>query len=344
MSQPLSVSVVIPVYNRAHFIVECLDSVASQTLLPHEIIVVDDGSTDETPSVVREWSQRTGVDVHLICQSNRGAAAARNTAILASHGRLIALLDSDDVWLPTHLERLVEPFERYSDLALSAGNTERLDNLPLFKTTAYGEDLFQRLEYDEDENGFRMIRGSAFRSLLKGAYIHSSSCVFSRELACRVGLFDEALRSFEDQLFFMRLSRHGRFGLYMDPVTLVRKHDSNLTHRRNIASHILCSIRALEKARSNADAMELTADERRDLERVLARKIARAADRASRYGWRPFWTVCSALARQGYFRSILRPKAFLRATLRPWGDRQKLQQALPNDGRSTLGNGQTSAA
>lgn len=320
---------VVPAYNRANFITDALDSIASQSRHVDELIVVDDGSTDDTLKIVHQWGEKNGsTNLKLLQQSNQGAASARNTAIRNTDADLIAPLDSDDVWVPDHVQLLEQPFIQHDDVVVSAGNTRRLDNIPLFKKTAYDEVLFQNLKYRQAEDGFRYIEGSAFESLLQGAFIQTSSCIFSRKHASEVGLFDDTLRSYEDQLFFLRLSRKGQFAVHMDPVTLLRRHDDNTTHRRHIASHIVCAISALEKAMADAEAMNLTKDELASLEAVLNYKINGAAGRASKYGIAPYAKVCAALVRRGRIGSLIHLKPFLRAMLRPRGDRLRLQRKL----------------
>jgi hypothetical protein len=113
----------------------------------------------------------------------------------------------------------------------------------------------------------------------------------------------------------------------MEPITLVRKHDQNLTHRRYVASHILCGIAVLERAIQEATSMCLADDELQATRSELERRLRGAANRASRYGWRPYWSVCKELARRGHLGAILRPKPLVRAVVRPGGDKSKLQTA-----------------
>lgn len=314
---------VVPAYNRAHLIREALDSISAQTRAVDEVVIVDDGSTDDTVSVAESWMKTTSIQSRLIRQANRGAAAARNTAIRATDADLIAPLDSDDVWVPEHVALLERAFLNHPNLVVSGGNTDRLDDLPYFKRVAYDETLFERFSYHEDSDGFRVIEGSAFTSLLNGAYIQTGSCIFRREDAQTAGLFEESLRSYEDQLFFMRLSRLGPFALHMDPVTLLRKHDDNTTHRRHIASHILCAIRALEIASGEKEQLKLDGDETTSLHDALNSKLGRAADRASRYGFRPFCTVGRHLIQKGHWLALMKPKPVIRAMLFPLGSREK---------------------
>lgn len=103
MAEPL-ISVVIPTYNRAHYVCEAIDSVLAQTYKNIEIIAVDDGSTDNTKDIIQQYSSR----IKYIYQNNAGPSAARNNGIKQSNGDLIAFLDSDDIWLAEKLERQVE--------------------------------------------------------------------------------------------------------------------------------------------------------------------------------------------------------------------------------------------
>ena len=105
------VSVIIPTYNRGGLLEEAVDSVLTQTFRDFELVVVDDGSTDDT----RERLERFGQRVTCVSQPNRGVSAARNTGVARSSGDLIALLDSDDLWRPAKLARQVAFFENHPE-------------------------------------------------------------------------------------------------------------------------------------------------------------------------------------------------------------------------------------
>src|SRR5271168_5507609 len=121
------VSAIIPVYNSAATIAEAVDSALAQTMRDLEVIVVDDGSLDDTATILGGYRDR----VRLIAQENRGPAAARNAAVRVASGEYLAFLDADDRWMPTMVERCVAALESapqcvlaYSNLALvdSSGN------------------------------------------------------------------------------------------------------------------------------------------------------------------------------------------------------------------------------
>jgi glycosyltransferase involved in cell wall biosynthesis len=108
------VSVIIPVYNGREFIGEAIDSAAKQTYRNLEIIVVDDGSTDGTLSILHEYAD-TDDRIRVISQANGGVAKARNAAIAAARGEFIAPLDADDLWLPTKIERQMQAMQQAGD-------------------------------------------------------------------------------------------------------------------------------------------------------------------------------------------------------------------------------------
>lgn len=112
--EPGMVSVIIPTYNRGYFISKTIDSVLAQTYRPVEIIVVDDGSSDDTSVVVDKY----GSQLRYIYQENAGLASARNTGLAAARGEYIAFQDSDDIWLPWKLQAQVALMRNVPDLAL----------------------------------------------------------------------------------------------------------------------------------------------------------------------------------------------------------------------------------
>jgi hypothetical protein len=119
----LKVSVVIPLYNKAPYVRRSLDSIAAQTFSDFEVIVVDDGSTDDSASIVRNYDDKR---FRLVTQANSGPGSARNTGIAHAQGELIAFLDADDEWLPAYLEESVRSLEGLgADVAsISSGYVE----------------------------------------------------------------------------------------------------------------------------------------------------------------------------------------------------------------------------
>ncbi|PIZ44424.1 hypothetical protein COY31_02670, partial [Candidatus Wolfebacteria bacterium CG_4_10_14_0_2_um_filter_39_18] len=154
------VSIIIPAYNAASFIGDSVRSALTQTYPNKEIVVVDDGSTDDTRAILEEYI-KSG-QIKYFYQENKGPAAARNLGIKNSSGEFIAFLDADDVWLPEKLKKQIDLFKNpkvglvYSDMEF------------------FG-DKFPFKKYSEMTKGF--YRGEAMRELIKRNFIPISSVV-----------------------------------------------------------------------------------------------------------------------------------------------------------------------
>jgi len=187
------VSVIIPVYNGTNYLQEAIDSLLSQTYGNREVIVVDDGSTDETWSVIQSY----GSNVRGIHKGNGGVASALNCGVRESTGDYIAWLSHDDLFLPTKLVRQVEFLRRF----------------PEFK--ACYTDYYV---IDEDGKILREVetpwypRLEAIRTLFGGVYVNGSTMLIERSCFEKVGLFSERLRYTQDIEMWLRLLRHFEIG------------------------------------------------------------------------------------------------------------------------------------
>jgi glycosyltransferase involved in cell wall biosynthesis len=203
------VSVLIPTYNRAKFLPLAVASALEQTLPPLEVLIVDDGSTDETARVVDSLEG----PIRYIHQVNRGPAAARNRGIREARGELIALLDSDDLWLPEKLELQVKILERRPVVGLVHAAAALIDA----GGRATGE-TWGRASYD----------GEVCAQLLVANGINASSVVVRRELLIDAGGYDERFRALENWDLWLRLSRECMFAYIDRPLIQYRMHDGNL--------------------------------------------------------------------------------------------------------------------
>lgn len=202
-----AVSVIIPVYNGQAMVADAIGSAIEQGRIVGEIIVVDDGSTDDTVEVVRSFS-----DVRLIQQSNAGPASARNVAILASNCEFIAPLDHDDLFTPNRLDRMVAALENEPDAAYAVGQQDLViepgSPLPYWLRSTDPTDL----EHFRNEHaiGLMLIRRQAFDT---------------------VGFLDESLtRSGEDLDWVFRCIELGLSSVAVDAfVTVRRMRGDNLT-------------------------------------------------------------------------------------------------------------------
>ncbi|MEZ3168266.1 glycosyltransferase family A protein [Halorubrum ejinorense] len=200
-------SVVLPTYNRAHTIDAVVESVLRQTYDRFELLVVDDGSTDDTPAVVEDFDDRRIRYVRF--RRNRGANVARNAGIRHADGDFLAFVDSDDRWHPEKLERQVRAMRNASD---RTGVVYTGYWLEYPSGRQYGPDP------DRDAH-----EGSIHEELLKGngRFIPTSTALVRRACFEEVGLFDEGLPRQQDWEMWLRISQQFEFG--HDPEPLVVK-------------------------------------------------------------------------------------------------------------------------
>lgn len=193
------ISVVVPTFNRAALIRRCYDSVLAQPHRPLEFLLADDCSTDETAEAVRNLPRVAGVDIrYLPLPFNQGVSATRNTALRVAKGDLIALLDSDDVWFSTHLEKLLSALEtNKADLAYARGDIRESPESPPSGRSNFGPTEYEERNSEECLYYYNFILPSA--SLMKKQFFE------------RVGLFDEdpKIQHAEDWDISLRASAAG---------------------------------------------------------------------------------------------------------------------------------------
>jgi glycosyltransferase involved in cell wall biosynthesis len=258
---PLTVGVCIPAYNVQSYIEDALDSVLRQTMAPDRVIIVNDGSTDNTHEVIKSWLTRHSARFEIVNQAKAGVSAARNAAVAALSCDVVAMLDADDVWLPDFLETLVPPFERHKDLVVCFGDVEKFsDNQVVQESFLSGKPVL-RLPFDQDAGGCRVIRGSAYTSLVTGAYAAPSATVVSRQAFRQVGGFDPNQLVSEDRDLLMRISRVGRFGYYSRVVTRKRVRPDALTAPGQALFYDRYILRTLQKALAKPESLDLSPDE-----------------------------------------------------------------------------------
>ena len=200
---PPRVSVVIPAYAAARFIEATLDSVAAQTYRDFEIVVVDDGSPDDTKAVVDAWLARTGTRGVCVRRPNGRIAAARNTALSAAKGELIALLDHDDFWTPDKLALTVAEFDAHPEAVLVGHHVQVVSEGKVLRVERRGPavaDMYDRL-------------------LFVGNAVSPSGATFRRDKALEIGGFREErhFNTVEDYDFWIRLAKTGPIG-FLDRV------------------------------------------------------------------------------------------------------------------------------
>lgn len=187
-----NISVVIPLYNKQGAIMRTIQSVLNQTISPREIIIVDDGSTDNSAGVVQSINDSR---IHLIRKNNGGVSSARNVGIKAAKGQYVALLDGDDLWEPIFLDEQIKLISDFPSAALWGVNTAFIIKGKCYKwEQGMGE-------------GFRDYVKDYFGTAHNDLYC-SSSVVIRKEVFDHVGYFDERISSTEDLDMWYRIILH----------------------------------------------------------------------------------------------------------------------------------------
>lgn len=207
MKDGVLVSAIIPTFNRGYIVHNAIESIFNQTYKNIEVIVVDDGSTDNTQEILKNYGDR----IRVICQTNSGPSIARNRGIEVSRGGIIAFLDSDDIWLPTKIERQVSLFQRVPlsvPCCLCNGNTRTV--------SGGGWNAFEMgMFHPNCEEGLWLN----VTDVLANRFILFCQLVaIRREALERVGYFDPNLRFMEDYDLALRLSVEGPWGFICEPL------------------------------------------------------------------------------------------------------------------------------
>ena len=222
LKKPL-VSVIIPTYNRGWVVQEAIDSVLDQDFRDYELIVVDDGSNDNTREILESY----GKAITVLQQSNRGVSAARNRGIAEAAGRLIAFLDSDDLWLPGKLTTQVKFFEENADAVINQTQEIWIRN---------GARVNPKKRHHK-------FSGMIFERSLALCLVSPSAVMIKKSLFDAVGGFDEDLPACEDYDLWLRISCRYPAHLIDFPLIIKRGgHDDQLSKAAGLDKYRIQSL------------------------------------------------------------------------------------------------------
>jgi glycosyltransferase involved in cell wall biosynthesis len=219
MNKNPKVSVIIPTYNRAHLIGRAIQSVLNQTYQDFELIVVDDGSTDNTNEVIKEFSQKDKRILYIKHDKNKGGSAARNTGIKAARGEYIAFQDSDDEWLPEKLEKQM-------------GILEKVSQEVGVVYTGFWRIKEDKKKYTPSDKVLKK-EGDIHNELLKGNFITTQSIIVRKECFKEMGYFDESLPRLQDWELVLRLSEKYKFKFIDEPLLCSYYNDESISADNN---------------------------------------------------------------------------------------------------------------
>jgi len=228
-----TVSIVIPVYNGRRYLAEAIDSVLAQTYPHVEVVVVNDGSTDNSAEIIASYGNR----IVVVEQENQGVGAARNAGMQRATGQFIALLDQDDWWRPEKLEKQVAQMIADDRLVLLHTGAAHYDDA----TAGYREPL-------DPEATPERLTGPCYDRLLLDNQIYNSSVMVRASALAQVGLCDPEIRgnTVQDYDLWLRLARAGHFGFLDEELIVFRVHgDQGTWDRRQMLTE---EARMLERA------------------------------------------------------------------------------------------------
>jgi glycosyltransferase involved in cell wall biosynthesis len=223
------ISVIIPAYNAEKYLRDAVESVLKQTVPVDEIIVVDDGSTDGTKTVAKEFKEY----VTYVYQENKGVAAARNRGLHQSTGHFITFIDADDIWLKNKIELQLQLFKKTPELEMIIGFLQRV-----YKES--NEEFFKI--FDGDEPGIFVLQ--------------LGSTLIRKEVFKKVGSFDEEMTLSEDLDWFLRSREVGiNVEVHEDVVQLYRQHEKNITKNRKATNSFMLKAfkKSLERRRETGE-------------------------------------------------------------------------------------------
>lgn len=209
------VSIIIPTFNSARFVGRAIDTALSQTYTNYEVIVVDDGSIDETRDVVAQFGDK----VRYLYQTNRGASAARNLGLSQTSGEFIAYLDADDMWYPHRLEKQVAFLDAHKECGVVHSDVTIIDEKD--DVIHYRLNLETRRKYPE---------GYCTLDLLRRCHVHMPTVLERRACIERVGHFDERVKSAQDYLHWILVAMEQMaFGYIAEPLAMYRMTANSLS-------------------------------------------------------------------------------------------------------------------
>ncbi len=235
------VSVIIPTYNRSHYVGEAIDSVLGQTFKDLEIIIVDDGSTDNTKQVLKNYASR----IQYIFQEKKGRAEARNQGMMAAKGEYITFLDDDDIWWPNKLQKQIIFLDAHPHIGLVHTFTEVVDEEGrlLEKETGSRLKLYKKA----------MRIGYTYEGMSQLCVMFISTVMVRKECLGKVGLFDSRTESFEDWDFYLRFALKYRIDTIPEPLVKSRIHQKQSTRVEFTQGHIGTSMKHLSLLDSHPD-------------------------------------------------------------------------------------------
>jgi glycosyltransferase involved in cell wall biosynthesis len=305
----LAVSIVLPTFNRARFLPAAFASVAAQTHTAWDLIVVDDGSTDDTPETLQRLCAAFDRPVRVVRQANAGAYAARNTGLDHAGGQAVAFFDSDDLWLPHHLERCASALTRHPELdwVYGACRMEDMESGRVLEPSTFYVNghprPFLSLRH-RDDAGLKIIDDARATEvqIRHGLYCGLQNSVIRRRVFERRRFWPDYL-VVEDEMFVIRLlAEGGRFAYCDDPHVVYRVHGGNSSGSA-VGSNPERNVRIFGEMVRGLERVAAEAPLSRKARRELRRRLA--LERFWGLGYSGYWQAGDARRARACYRRAL---------------------------------------
>jgi glycosyltransferase involved in cell wall biosynthesis len=229
------VSIIIPAFNAELFISEAIESVLKQNYKNIEIIIVNDGSTDHTRTIIERYAANDA-RIKLFSQNNSGQGAARNAGIINSKGDYVAFLDADDVWLVTKIEKQINYFRKHEDVGM----------VHTYRKIAGEKGIIDYQNWQKSK--IKNLNGNIYKKILAGNWICASSVMIKKEVLQKLGYFDESrkISGNEDWDMWIRTAKEYNVGYIDEPLTMYRDHRNGVS--KNIENHMNSAYEVVSKS------------------------------------------------------------------------------------------------
>jgi glycosyltransferase involved in cell wall biosynthesis len=220
----MKISVVIPCFNGEKFLDEAIASINSQTMAVYQIVIVNDGSTDNSKAIIDAYVSSSTTPIIALHQQNGGVSAARNTGLAMATGDWVAFLDVDDLWYPNKLEEQASIASEHGETLGMVCSDYNIDYLP------EGTSKYSTCQFVRPLLGRPIATEEFQKAFIQENFIGTATAMlFKRELALRIGGFDVCLNHSEDFDFILRFSLFADIYLVANPLAMKRHHGANLT-------------------------------------------------------------------------------------------------------------------
>jgi glycosyltransferase involved in cell wall biosynthesis len=320
------VSVVTSTYNYGRFLAGTIESALGQTAQNVEVIVVDDGSTDDTPQVIRPYLTNPRVRYHRI--DHQGVVAAKNLGIRSARGSFVAFLDADDRWLPTKLARQLELF--HADPELGVVYARRL--------------LIDEQGYELDGEQPALYRGMILDRIFQTNFICFSSAVVARRVFDRIGLLEEGTSPSDDYDLWLRVAQRYRFDYVDEPLVCYRLGHASLSRREARLEVVLRIMRRFLDGHGGRECLPASVIHRAFSDTYCTRALGqREQSRMAALRWychalvnAPLWLPAwKGLASLGLPEAARRQLRRLLGRREDWSRRQRIS-TIPRDGLGSM--------